>query len=128
MATTQRSRPVARFWLWNLNRHLRRPRPISCGILGLPPHPKTIRMTHDSLHPVDRDPVEDLNNRAAELIDRRDMLASTGRKLALPILVTYVCSANAMGQTGSGGAAVTDDARSVAPAKGRHRRSRRIRD
>ena len=57
-----------------------------------------------SNHPLDQDQknVKALADRAGELIDRRT-LASTGLKLALPALATYMVSREAMAMAGSGG-------------------------
>ena len=53
--------------------------------------------------PLDQDQmnIQALADRAAKLVDRRTMLVSTARIIALPVLLTHVVSREAMAMTGS---------------------------
>ncbi len=60
-------------------------------------------MTDEPLEPPEQDEVSDLAARAEQRISRRAMLAKTGRRLALPILCTFLVSKEAMAMSGSCG-------------------------
>ena len=56
----------------------------------------------DPIEPEDQARIDELAKRAELMIDRRQMIVATGRKLALPALAMFLVSRSAMGQTGSG--------------------------
>ena len=49
-------------------------------------------MTSERLEPEDREQIANLASSAEKLISRRSMVAMAGRRLALPILVTFLVS------------------------------------
>lgn len=56
----------------------------------------------DPQDPTEQQQIEDLARRAEPLIGRRAMISKAGR-LALPVLVTFFVSRDAMAQSGSAG-------------------------
>ena len=63
-------------------------------------------MTNERMEAEDREEVANLASRAKKLISRRSLIASTGSRLVLPVLATFLISRDAMAMSGSGQSAM----------------------